>query len=111
MSKHICGAIYILMVFLTAILILVVSGCGTMHTYRTQARAAGAQAYDEGLDAAVAIVCNDTSVGSIKRRFGVSKSAMQSWIEFCYGDQATIQVPDGAYIAPPPPYKPLYENE
>lgn len=82
-------------------MIIVLSGCGTMNTYRTHAKAAGAQAYDEGLDMAVAVICNDTSVGSIKRRFGISKSSMQSWIQFCYGDQATIEVPSDAFESEP----------
>ena len=93
MDRGTCIIKVIIAVGAAVAILIIFGGCGTLSTARTHAKVVGAQAYDEGLDAAVAIVCNDTSVGSIKRRFGVSKSAMQSWIEFCYGDQATITVP------------------
>ena len=43
----------------------------------------GAQAFDEGLKNAEWFICEAASVGSIKRRYGVSRSRAKSYNEFC----------------------------
>lgn len=64
-------------------------GCQTVDMLRSE----GSKAYDESLNASIRFACNDTSVGSIMRRFGSSKEAMQTWIDFCFGDAAVIDLP------------------
>lgn len=66
-----------------------VSGCGftgTGDTFRQGAATRGAAAYDEGLVNAEWFMCNAASVGSIKRRYGRSQSAADSYNGMCDGE-------------------------
>lgn len=76
-------------VLTVTVLAALLAGCQSLDMVRSQA----AEVYDEGLNTSIQFVCNDTSVGSIKRRFAVSKEAMDKWIKFCYGDNAILTVP------------------
>lgn len=56
-------------------------------------RVQGAGFYDKTLDSSIQFTCNDTSIGSIKRRFGNSSELMNRWVKFCFGDNAPVEVP------------------
>lgn len=64
------------------------TGCTTVGDYNSIAHSKGAQAYDTALDMAQQFTCNDTSVGSIMRKYGNSVASMQRWIDYCFGDAA-----------------------
>ena len=70
--------------YILLIALIMLSGCAEMQI----ARQKGAEFYDEGLNAAHRFECNDTSVGSIVRRYGSSVESMQRWVDFCFGDKA-----------------------
>lgn len=63
-----------LYIFLAVIVVLAaLTGCGFTQAgtaVEAKARGAAAKAFDEGLENAEQFVCNDASVGSIKRRYG-----------------------------------------
>ena len=55
----------------------------------------GAQAMDEGLVNAEFFVCQAASVGSVMRRYGVSKQKAEAWRTLCNRD------PEAEIIEPP----------
>lgn len=95
------------LVHLSAILMVVMlAGCETLRTTNQIVHTKGAEAYDESLNSSIQFTCNDTSVGSIKRRFGVSEEAMRRWLEFCYGDNAMFMIPASQVKEASPPVEP-----
>ncbi|MCK5505821.1 MAG: hypothetical protein KAJ10_11710 [Thermodesulfovibrionia bacterium] len=64
------------------------SGCTALDV----ARSKGAEYYDEALNTAIRVICNDTSIGSIKRRFGGSQESMDKWRDFCFGGEIDLEV-------------------
>ena len=51
----------------------------------------GAQAYDEGLQNAEWFMCNAASIGSIKRKYGVSQKMAEAYKSLCgSGEEADV---------------------
>ena len=74
-----------------SIALLLLSGCGFTATgdwVRDTIKVKGAQAYDEGLANAEWELCEMSSIGSIKRRYGTSLDRSFAYNEFC--DQSGI---------------------
>jgi len=76
--------------FYFGVALLLLAGCSTLDIARTK----GAEAYDEALNASITFTCNDTSVGSVVRRFGTSADHMEDWVDFCFGDRALPYLPE-----------------
>jgi hypothetical protein len=70
---------YFLLVF-----VVFISGC-LSNPFREQ----GAVVMDTMVHEAEMIICNDASVGSIKRKYGSSKAMAEKWRSFC----ETVNVP------------------
>lgn len=47
-----------------------------------------AGAFDAGLEKSEVFICNDATVGSIIRRYGVSTDRAKIWKDFCFGSTA-----------------------
>lgn len=63
-----------------------IAGCGLTATgtaFEGTARATAAKVYDEGLVNAEQFVCNDTSVGSVKRRYLKTPGEAAIYNDFC----------------------------
>ena len=71
------------MKYIIIALSLTLTGCVT-----DPIRAKVSGAYDVGLEKAEGFVCNDASVGSIIRRYGVSADRASVWKDFCFGQSA-----------------------
>jgi len=69
--------------YLSLLLLITLTGCVT-DPVRNQI----AKGYDTGLEKAEGFVCNDATVGSVIRRYGVSSDRAQTWKEFCFGSNA-----------------------
>lgn len=68
------------------IAVLFLSACGFTpqgDLARDVVREKGAQAYDEGLENSLWYICNAASVGSVRRRFGVSPEAAAAYQSLC----------------------------
>ena len=68
------------------VLALLLAGCGFTGQgdfVREQISERGAQAMDEGLVNAEWFLCNAASIGSIKRRYGVSDDRAETYSELC----------------------------
>ncbi len=66
--------------------LLALAGCGFTSTgdaFESTARGAAAKAYDAGLENAEQFVCNDTSVGSVKRRYLKTPGEAAIYNSFC----------------------------
>ncbi len=69
-------------------LILFLGACGFTQTgtaIKEGIKAAGAQAYDAGLENAEYVICFESSIGSIMRRYGRSQAAANTWRDLCFG--------------------------
>ena len=67
-------------------LLLFLGGCGfTVYGDATRdlVKTKGAQAYDEGLVNAEWFICSVASIGSIKRRYGISQDRLDAYNNFC----------------------------
>ncbi|MGI9507141.1 MAG: hypothetical protein ACR2RE_29215 [Geminicoccaceae bacterium] len=65
---------------------LLLGGCGFTPEgtiAREFVKTGGAQAYDEGLANAEWFVCQAASVGSIKRKYGMSDERARVYAEYC----------------------------
>jgi len=62
-------------------LVILLSGC-SIDTFRVRA----ASGFDSVLEGAERVTCNDTSIGSILRRYGKSAEQFNRWREYCFGD-------------------------
>ena len=65
---------------------ILLGGCGfttTGDAFESSARGAAAKAYDAGLVNAEQFVCNDTSVGSVKRRYLKTPGEAEIYNNFC----------------------------
>lgn len=74
------------MKLVTVVTVLFLSACGFTPQgdfARDMVREKGAQAYDEGLENSLWYICNAASVGSIRRRFGVSVEAAAAYQALC----------------------------
>ena len=75
---------YIIICFMVAS--LAITGCGfttSGDAFESSARGAAAKAYDAGLVNAEQFVCNDTSVGSVKRRYLKTPGEAEIYNNFC----------------------------
>ena len=75
---------YTIIIFL--LLSLGIAGCGfttSGDAFESTARGAAAKAYDAGLVNAEKFVCNDTSVGSVKRRYLKTPGEAAIYNNFC----------------------------
>ena len=74
--------------------LLLLSACGFTpqgDAIRQGIATYGAQAYDEGLVNSEFFMCNAASIGSIKRRYGVSKTKADAYKELCgAGEDADV---------------------
>ena len=73
-------------IYIPVILLLALAGCGFTSAgtaFEGTARAGAAKAYDEGLENAERFVCNDTSVGSVKRRYLKTPGEAAIYNDFC----------------------------
>ncbi len=77
---------------------LLLTGCGFSSwgtAVRETIRTGGAQAMDQGLVNAEWVICKESSVGSIHRRYGISKARADAWRVICKTDSAvTVVGPD-----------------
>ena len=67
-------------------LLVTLSACGFTpqgEAFRQGVAVQGAQAYDEGLVNSEFFMCQAASIGSIKRRYGVSESKAKAYKELC----------------------------
>ena len=65
---------------------ILLGGCGfttTGDAFESTARASAAKAYDAGLVNAEQFMCNDTSVGSVKRRYLKTPGEAEIYNDFC----------------------------
>ncbi|MDA1311194.1 MAG: hypothetical protein O2985_16515 [Proteobacteria bacterium] len=79
-------------------LVLILSACGQTpfgDMARGQIATRGATAYDTGLENAEWFLCQAASVGSVKRRYGVSDQTATAYNKLCRqeGEVAVITVP------------------
>ena len=58
---------------------LLLSGCVVKDAVRAKA----ADAFDSGLQDSEAFICNDASIGSVKRRYGRSSERARVYEDFC----------------------------
>lgn len=72
--------------FFALAMTIILSGCMSTDVVRN----AAATLYDEGLDTSERFICNDSSIGAIKRRYGSSPERANAWKQFC----ATPVTPD-----------------
>ena len=63
-------------------------------------RNTGGELYDRALDDAVRFTCNDTSVGSVRRRFGYTDAGVERWARFCFGDAVPLKIPPDLEVQP-----------
>jgi hypothetical protein len=73
-------------IILLMCVMLAIAGCGfttTGDAFESTARATVAKAYDEGLINAEQFMCNDTSVGSVKRRYFRTVGDAKIYNDFC----------------------------
>lgn len=79
---------------LAAGLVALLAGCGFTpqgDAFRQGIATRGAQAYDEGLTNAEWFMCNAASIGSIKRKYGVSETKAQAYKTLCgAGEDADV---------------------
>jgi hypothetical protein len=68
---------------LVALVTIALSGCIT-----DPVRDKVAGAYDVGLEKAEGFICNDASIGSIIRKYGISSDRAKAWKDFCFGKSA-----------------------
>ncbi len=77
---------------------LALGACGFTpwgNAARQGIRAGGAQVMDEGIKNAEWVLCKESSIGSIQRRYGVSKDKADAWRVICTTDSAvTVIGPD-----------------
>ena len=73
------------------IMVIFLSGCASMKPVVEVARVRAAEAADTVLDSAIRVVCNDTSIGSIKRKFGGSQDALDTWADFCFNSSVSLE--------------------
>lgn len=66
-----------------SVALLLLVGCATTDPVIGQLRQRAADAYDDALDAAERVQCQDASIGSIRRRFGQSQSQMDLYNAWC----------------------------
>lgn len=77
--------------------VVLLAGCGQTdfgNTVRTAVGERGAAAYDSGLENAEWFICQAASVGSVKRRYGVSKEKADAYNAVC-SQEATENVVTG----------------
>ncbi len=70
--------------------VLLLGGCGFTQTgavLKEGIKAAGAQAYDAGLENAEYVMCVASSVGSVMRRYGRSQTTADAWRDICFGQE------------------------
>lgn len=82
---------------LSIILLILVSGCGFTsqgNLVRQGVKTYGAQAMDEGLANAEWFVCFAASVGSIRRKYGVSADRAAAYNDFCPASQTNPVLQD-----------------
>ena len=69
------------MKILTAVtLAVVLSGCTVADVVREKA----AGSMDAALITSETVICNDSSVGAIKRKYCSTKEGCRRWLDFCY---------------------------
>ncbi len=76
-------------------LALLLGACSTLDTAWDVVKLKGAQAADQGLLDAEWLVCKATPIGAIKRRYGQTVEAAETYRRFCDGDgQANVVAPE-----------------
>ncbi len=79
----------------TFILALLLVGCAGLDTTRDVVKLKVAQAADQGLTDAEWLVCQASSVGAIKRKYGQTVERADTYRDFCEGDgQANVIAPE-----------------
>lgn len=65
---------------------LLLSSCATLDTARDVVKQKGAQASDALLLDAEWLVCKKSSIGAVKRRYGMTIETAETYRQFCDGD-------------------------
>ena len=77
------------------LLALLLSSCATLDTARDVVKQKGAQAADTALLDAEWLVCKATPIGAVKRRYGQTMEAAETYRRFCDGDgKANVVSPE-----------------
>jgi len=68
-------------------LMLFTASCGTYDAAKTVIIEKKAAVNDEVLDSTVLVLCNDVSVGAVRRKWD---GDFTKWAEFCAGNEITV---------------------
>ena len=74
------------------ILLIAVSIMAGCSTFDQSVRPKVAAVYDRALESAETTICNDASVGSVKRRYWGSKERAREWANICFSDFTLMDV-------------------
>ena len=72
-------------IYIPTFLFLLLSGCASIDTAKTAVALKGAEISDTALKDAVWWTCQGSSVGAVKRMYGITSERASLYREFCQG--------------------------